>query len=279
MITKKEFSNGFEYIEIKNDSASAKIALQGAHIFEYIPDGDKPILWVSKISDFEYNKAIRGGIPICWPWFSKHPTQERFPQHGFARTSMFELTQSIDVDSNTTQITLQLQNSTSTLEMFAYRFELEVKITLSEKLVIELVTKNLDTQPFKITQALHSYFDVSDISDVIIKGLDKKPYFDALTSKERVQEGDIIFREEVDRVYQDVDGTITLQDQHRVVDIKNEGSSSVIVWNPWIEKCSRMSGMKNDAYKTFVCIESANAMSDFRELQPQQTHILKATIH
>lgn len=277
MTVHKKLANGFAYIEVKNSSAEAKIALQGAHIFHYKRVGEEPILWLSEVSDFEAGKAIRGGIPVCWPWFGFNE-DKNLPQHGFARTALWEFVRSDEVDEKTSSITLRLTHSDETLKMWPYKFELELKITISNRLSMELKTTNLDDKSFTITQALHTYFSVSHISEVTIKGLDKKPYLDALTWKNELQKGDITFNQEVDRVYQEVDDEIILSDKNRVIHVKNENSSSVVVWNPWIEKCSRMSAMKKNAYENMLCIESANAFIDARFLQPQETHILKAVI-
>lgn len=264
------------YIEVHNNSASAKIALQGAHIFHYSRKDEKPILWLSEVSDFEVGKAIRGGVPICWPSFGMNNPD--LPQHGFARTSEFKHLATNEIDANTTEVILILKSSEETLKLWPYKFELEFKVTVSDKLTMELTTKNLDAKAFKITQALHTYFSISHISDARAKGLDKKPYLDALTSEQLTQNGDIIFEEEVDRVYQEVDAEILLKDKDRTIHIKNEGSSSVVVWNPWIQKCKRMSAMRDEAYNDFVCIESANALDDFRLVESGKTHTLKATI-
>ena len=155
---------------------------------------------------------------------------------------------------------------------------MELFITISDKLTLELKTTNLDTKAFEITQALHTYFDVSHISHVEIDGLDNKPYLDALTWKKELQKGVVTFDKEVDRVYQEVDEQIILKDKNRTLHVENDGSSSVVVWNPWIEKCSRMSAMKKNAYESFVCIESANAFDDARVIKPNESHSLKVTI-
>ncbi|RLA71677.1 MAG: D-hexose-6-phosphate mutarotase, partial [Epsilonproteobacteria bacterium] len=153
-----------KYIEIKNSLASAKIALQGAHIFHYARKSEEPILWLSERSDFENGKAIRGGVPICWPSFGTNNPD--LPQHGFARTSLFKHIETKEIDKDTTQVTLRLRHSNETLKLWAYKFELELKVTVSDSLTMELTTTNLDTKAFKITQALHSYFSVSNISDI-----------------------------------------------------------------------------------------------------------------
>ena len=272
----KKLFNGFEYLEIQNASATAKIALQGAHIFEYKRKGEEDLLWLSEISDFELGKAIRGGVPICWPSFGLNIPE--LPQHGFARTSLFESVSREDIDAHTTEVQLRLRHSKESLKLWNYKFELVLKVTISEKLTIELTTTNLDEKEFKLTQALHSYFQLSDISNAVLVGLDKKPCFDALTDKTDIQNGEITFNREFDKVFQKIDDELILKDEEKTISIISEGSSSVVVWNPWIDKCKRMSAMKDDAYKEFVCIESANAFEDFVILKPNQSHTLKATI-
>lgn len=276
MIEFKKFENGFEYLEVNNDSASAKIAFQGAHLFHYKRKGKEPLLWLSSENNFELGHAIRGGVPICWPSFGMNNPE--LPQHGFARVFMWKFIDSKEIDKRTTQIHLRLQNSKESKKLWAYKFCLDLKVSVSDKLIIELTTINNDDKPFKITQALHTYFKVSNISNIAIKGLLKKPFLDAVTNKQHKQEGDIVFNKETDRVYQKVDGEILLMDENRIISIKNEGSASVVVWNPWMEKCKRMSAMSDEAYKEFVCIESANAFEDFKVVEPQKSHLLKATI-
>lgn len=276
MIRHKKLENGFPYIEISNKSATAKIALQGAHIFEYTKNSQKPTLWLSKTSKFELGESIRGGIPVCWPWFGQ---AKELPQHGFARTSMWECSNTNDIDENNTEVALKLSHSKQSLKLWPYKFELELHIIISDTLTLELKTTNIDDKKFSITQALHTYFSISHISDVEIKGLNNKPYLDALRMKNKRQEGVISFDGEVDRVYQEVDSEICLKDKKRTIKIKNSGSSSVVVWNPWIDKCMRMSAMMDSAYENMVCIESANAFEDKRVIEPNESHTLKATIY
>lgn len=273
----KMLSNEIEYIEIKNENATAKIALQGAHVFEYKRSGEDDLLWLSEVSDFERGKAIRGGVPICWPSFGANNPE--LPQHGFARTSLFELISSSEIDTKTTEVELRLRHTQESLKVWNYKFDLLLKVTITDKLMMELKTINTDEKEFKLTQAFHSYFKVSDISNAVVKGLDKKLCFDTLTNRNFVQEGDIIFNQEFDKVYQKVDNEIILNDKEKTIHIENEGSSSIVVWNPWIDKCKRMSAMKNEAYKEFVCIESANAFEDFKVIKPKESHTLKAIIY
>ena len=273
MITHHKLENGFEYIEVQNSLAQAKIALQGAHIFEFKSKHD--LLWLSESSPFEHGKAIRGGIPLCWPSFGDN--NPSLAQHGFARTSMFELINTDETQEGITKLTLRLKDSESSLAIWDYHFELNLMITISDTLTLELQTINKETKPFTLTQAFHTYFNISDIADVKVSGLEEKPYFDALDKKTKHQDGVITFDKEFDCVYQEVNKTISLKDKYAEVQIVAKGSASTVVWNPWIKKTARMSGMKKDAYKEFVCIETANAYEDFKILNPKESHTLKVT--
>jgi len=276
MIQVKSFENGFKYIEVTNDIASAKIALQGAHIYEYKCKGKDDILWLSETSSFEDGTAIRGGIPICWPRFGS--LDESLPAHGFSRTSKFELLGAQEISRTLTEVTLLLKDTKESRALWDVAFELEVIFRVGETLKVEMKTINRDKKEFMITQALHTYFSVSSIADVKIFGLEEKPFLDTLKDEESSEKKEISIDAECDRVYQDVDRDIVLKDKNRTIILKAEGSSSAIVWNPWIEKGSRMSGMRADAYREFVCIETANAFNDFRLIKPQESHTLSVIL-
>lgn len=275
MITEKEHADGFKYLEISNNSASAKVALQGGHLFHYQQQGKNPLLWLSDKSSFKSGKAIRGGIPICWPWFGKHNTNSSLPQHGFARTAHFKLIKSHEPDENSTELLLQLESSNNTLTLWPYRFKLLLHVTIGKTLIVSLTTRNCDTKSFSITSALHSYFEVSNIENVSVQGLDKSEYWDALTDETGIQEGDIHISEEFDRVYQKTEQTIQLHDTERTIEITSKGSASAVVWNPWIDKAKTMADMEQNAHKTMLCIETANALEDVRTVAPNEEHTLK----
>ncbi len=275
MIEHKKFANGFEYIEVSNVVSSAKIALQGAHIFEY-KRGVEDLIWLSEASDFEEGKAIRGGVPLCWPRFGS--IDKTLPQHGFARTEMFEFVSSKEIDEKTTETVFRLSENENTLSIWNQKFILELKVVVSDKLTMELTSTNTDEKSYMITQALHSYLPVSHISHALVKGLDTKPYVDAVDGKTKLQRGDIVFNSEVNRVYQDVKDEVLLVDKNRNIRVKNSGSNSVVVWNPAKENCKKMSAFNHDSYETFVCIESSNAFDDFITLEPNTSHTLKAVI-
>jgi len=269
----KYLENGFAYLHIINDVMEAKIALQGAHLFSFKHE-NKELLWVSDASEFTQSKAIRGGIPICWPSFGNNNPE--LPQHGFARTAMWELAESLSLTNESTKIVLRLVNGDDFYDIWNYKSEVQITFILGKTLNIQITTTNQDTKPFELTQALHTYFFVSDIKAVKITGLEDKPYFNALANKYYTSKDSITFDGEVDAVFQEVDKPIKLIDKEQSVKIINRGSNSVVVWNPWIEKGAKMSGMNRDDYRKFVCIESANAYEDKRTLQPKESHTLEA---
>jgi len=271
----KAFPNGFKYIEITNASASAKIALQGAHIYEYKRQDKPDILWLSDSSAFENGVAIRGGIPICWPRFGV--LDKSMPAHGFSRTSLFELKDVKVIDAKTTELILVLKDSPQSRQIWDYKFELEVAFRIGEKLEVSMSTKNCDRKEFMITEALHTYFSVGDISDVTISGLENYEFLDTLDGSRGSEKSAIEIDSEYDRVYQGRAERIVLKDTNKRVTITSEGSNSTVVWNPWIEKGSRMSGMRADDYKKFVCIESANAFEDTIFLKEGESYTLRAS--
>lgn len=276
MITHKQFDNGFKYIEIENKQAEAKIALQGAHLFHYKVKDKPSLLWLSQAAYFEAGKAIRGGIPVCFPWFGKNKDDPSLPQHGFARTQVWTVVLEEETDEGTTHIQLQLKSNAYTLTQWAYLFDVTLDITIGHALSIALSVTNTDTKPFEISTALHTYFSVSDIDNVSIKGLENRTYYDALEEKISIQDGDIFIQEEVDRVYSNPSETITLLDGDAKINLQQEGSNSLVVWNPWIEKSKQMADMTEDGYRTMVCLETSNAREDARVLKPNESHVLRA---
>jgi glucose-6-phosphate 1-epimerase len=272
----KSFDNGFEYLEIKNSSCQAKIALQGAHIFEYKQNAKENLLWLSDKSHFEKDKAIRGGIPLCWPRFGN--LDKTLPQHGFARIFKFDIVDIEEIDEFLTKIHFRLKDTPQSMKIWNYKFELDLVFELSDSLKISMKTKNLDIKEFSLTQAFHTYFNISNISNIKIEGLQNKPFLDTLKDEIKREKDAIKIDEEIDRVYQEVDKDIILKDKNTELKISSEGCLSAIVWNPWIDKCTRMSAMSKNAYKEFVCIENANAFDDIRVLKAGDSHTISISL-
>ncbi|RUM65847.1 MAG: D-hexose-6-phosphate mutarotase [Sulfurimonas sp.] len=200
------------------------------------------------------------------------------PQHGFARTALFEWIDSHETD-HATSLTFRLKSSQKYRELFPYAFELTYSVIVAEELRLELTTYNGDEATFLLTQALHSYFAVSDISKIHVSGLEGCRYIDYVNAqRQERQQGTVKIVQEVDRVYEEVTSPVELYDGVRCISVTNEGSRSVVVWNPWREKCARMRAMEPTSYRTMLCIESANAGNDVRHIDPGESHTLTAVI-
>ncbi len=282
MYTEVTSDNGFVTIMLSNSAAKAKIALQGAHIFDYTREGEAPLLWLSPKAVFERGKAIRGGIPLCWPWFGKHPEHSEWPQHGFARTAMWKLENVTEPNDRTSIVTLSLDHAEASKQpYFPYRFRLTLEISVGEILTLSLTTENLDQTPFTITEALHSYFHVGAIDAVTINGLEDVSYTDALDHMHHDASGaPLIVEEEVDRVYTDTEEHVLIRDgsYQRSIVIGKSGSRSTVVWNPWTEKAAAMTDFEDEGYRSMVCIETANALDNSVTIAPGTSHTIRQVI-
>lgn len=276
MIEKKILANGFKYIEVRNKKAEAKIALQGAHIFHFQARGRPSLLWLSTLSAFEKGTAIRGGVPICFPWFGKAKKTASLPQHGFARTAMWELLKQHEPDENTTELTLVLCSSATTKKLWDYDFELRLKIVITSELQISLCVHNKDIRTFEISTALHSYFNVSNIHNVHLNGLDGCAYYDDLLQKESKQVSNLTIDKEVDRYYWGIYEPVSLVDENFTIALEQKGTNTMVVWNPWTEK--KMQDMSNDAYRQMLCLETAQRGSDAAIVAPDESCTISVSI-
>ena len=265
--------NELEYIEVSNKLSSIKIALQGAHIFDFRVKGQEPLLFLSDTSHFKVGKAIRGGVPICWPWFGTHASDSSLPNHGFARTSLWTHAKTEEIDKSHTKIILELKSSEETLKLWPHNFELQLEILMSDRLELSLITNNTGSEPFVITQALHTYLLIEDITTVCIEGLDRTKYYDKLTDTyNNPQKGKLCFGSEIDRVYENVIKPLTVKD----VEIQTIGSNTVVVWNPGMDFKNNFSDLSD--YRTMLCIESANTLNDAVTVEAEGSYLLKSIL-
>jgi len=279
MIEKKRLTNGFEYIEIENSYAKAKIALQGAHLFYYKNNASSsPLMWTSNSTFFEEGKAIRGGVPICFPWFGKLKEKPELPQHGFARVSPWEVVAQEEKEDGSTVVRLELINNKKHFSVWGYLFKLQLEIVVAKSLEMRLMIENLDVKSFEISTAFHSYFSVSDVTRVEIKGLENRRYYDALDGKLYEQKMKFQVDKEIDRVYFNSKNPLDLMDTHRTITLTSKGSNSLVVWNPWVEKSHQMKDMCDDGYKNMLCLETGNVMEDRVIVEPKKKHLLELMV-
>jgi len=253
-------------VEVKNEFSSALISLQGAHVLSWKPVGEDDVIWLSSDAKFAIGKSVRGGIPICWPWFGAHASNNAFPAHGYARTVTWHVKNTEALASGETQITFQLdtqQLDHSLLEMWPQATVAEYTLTIGKTLTMELTTWNNSETAMTIGQALHTYFNINDVRETRITGLEGKPYLDKTDGfKRKMQTGPVIISDEVDRVYLDTADDVVIDDSQRKIIITKEGSHSTVVWNPWKTVADKMGDLGEDGYLKMVCVESANAAED-----------------
>jgi D-hexose-6-phosphate mutarotase len=266
-------------VKISNAHATAEIALHGGHIMSYIPVDEKPVLWMSDSSWFLPEKPIRGGIPVCWPWFGGHPDDKNLPSHGFARISDWhvEMTEKVN---DATRIVLKLTQENIAKNMPQFPFELRLDFMIGADLQVALGIKNNGTENLSFTAALHTYFNISEISKIKITGLEQCRFLDTLDHTYKIQTGAITFSEETDRVYLETDSQCIIHDPGfgRRIKVAKSGSNSTVIWNPWIDKSKRMPDFGDNEYLNMACIETTNAENDRRTIHPGERHILKTII-
>ena len=283
-ITAMDFS-GLPGWRLRFGSAQLDICQQGGQILSYFADIEQPpLIWLSDCAEYLRGQGVRGGVPVCWPWFGdiqRNPlavqkmTTVGAPFHGLARTLDWQLIHS-SAAKNGVQLSLQLDASQG-LSAWPHAAILQLHIELGERLTIRLDNHNLCSEPLAISQALHTYFAVSDIRKVTVQGLAGCPYHETLEQwQPREQIGDLSFSGETDRVYLDVPTHLQIVDQgwQRRIHLRTQGSESAIVWNPWIAKAQTLSGFSNDAWQQMLCIENANVLADHLLLAPNQRHSL-----
>lgn len=228
-------------------------------------------MFVSENAYFQEGKAIKGGIPICWPWFGADPADPEHPDHGFARNNYWTISSVNMLPSGDTKIKLEFIDSENTKKIWPYAFYLSLEIVIGNTLSLELCTRNTGNQPFTITEALHTYFNVGDATQVQVFGLEHAEYLNKVENYVEVcQVAAIALTSETDRIYTDIKHDLTLVDPafKRKIKISSSGNKNVVVWNPWVKRSAEISDLDNDDYKHFICIEIANAASDTVEIQP-----------
>lgn len=271
-------TNGLSYINIDNDLATAKIALQGGHLMHWQPKKEKhPVLWLSSKARYEEGRSIRGGVPICWPWFGAHTTDSTLCPHGFARVILWELVSTETLAKGATRLVLHMLETEETRRQLSYPYMLTMTITIGATLKIDLSTENQADHPFMIGEAFHAYFNVSDIEKVKVKGLDDTLYSDKVYKYERrMQSGDIEFKSEFDRVYLNTGSDCKIEDLglNRTIRVAKSKSLSTIIWNPWEEKAAQMSDMGENEWRNMICVETANALDNVVVISPGKTHTM-----
>ena len=267
---------------VSSQAAEAEIYLQGAHVARWTPRGQRPVLFLSSKSLFTPGKAIRGGVPVIFPWFGPRAEGKPGPDHGFARITEWALEGTKLRNNGDVEITLALAPNGSA-HTFGYdEFALRFRVTVGSDLQMELEVLNYGKAPFVYEEALHAYFAVGDVRQASVSGLEGTLYIDKTDGFKRKQLGSEALRiaKETDQVHLNTNTTSVIHDPawNRRLIVEKSGSETTVIWNPWIDKAKGMSDMAPDEWQEMICVETANAADNALRLAAGGSHKLTASI-
>jgi D-hexose-6-phosphate mutarotase len=276
-----EGNGGLTKVSISNVAGSAEVYLHGAHVTHFQPRGLQPVLWMSSTSAFKSDKAIRGGVPICWPWFGANPTDPKLPMHGFARVNEWAVESTNHASVDRTSITLRLEPNESIRKLWPHDFVARYTVTVGAALELELEATNRDKSGMLIAEALHTYFLISDIEKITLGGLTGTSYFDKVANARKLEERDPVkLTGETDNVYLNTRTAVAINDPEmkRKIRVEKSGSSSTVVWNPFEAKATTMADIGAGEWRKFVCVEAVNALQNTVTVAPGATHKIGTTL-
>ncbi|WP_411381825.1 D-hexose-6-phosphate mutarotase [Pseudomonas sp. MPB26] len=276
---------------IRHNGAELRVAQQGAHIFSYQRDSEQPLIWPNPAAVFKKGKGIRTGVPLCWPWFgvfdrnpqsvkSMRQSDQPAGAHGFARTALWELA-ATEFEGEALRVDLVLPVPAGGFPGWPHLVSLKLSLLLDDQLHIRLTSHNHGTDTVTFSQALHTYFAVSDVRNVQVEGLDGATYIDTADGwTQKQQSGLLHFTAETDRIYLDTPAQLTIVDKdwRRRIQLTAEGSKSTVIWNPWTERAKALDDMADEGWRGMLCIETANVLDDAVSLAPGESHTLGVSI-
>jgi glucose-6-phosphate 1-epimerase len=273
---------GLARARVSGARADAEVYLQGGHVTRWRPHGTAPVLFLSGRATYAPGKAIRGGVPLIFPWFGPHATDRRAPMHGFARSRPWRLATSGLSAGGAVFLELALQDDEASRAAWPWPFSLRYRVTVGDVLHLELEIANTSPGPFTFEAALHTYLAVGDIEAVTITGLEDTPYIDkvdAMTRK-RHDAGPLRLTGETDRVFLGTTRRCVVTDPAlgRRLSVDKTGSASTVVWNPWAAKAAEIADLEPEGWRRMVCVETANAADDAVTLAADARHLMSATI-
>lgn len=272
---------GFPCVRLTCAFGTAEISLYGAHLLNWTPTGAKPVIFMSKDAIFFPGKAIRGGIPICWPWFGACKENPANPAHGFARISFWNLYNVANYPDGRKEASFILKSDEQTKKYWNHDFEAILTVTIGWELTIKLTITNTGKELLNYTEALHTYFNVGDASQTRLHGLENTTYLDATDAFTPKSETDsFVIDGKFDRVYQEHIAPVEIEDvaNNRTLLVTKKGSLTTVVWNPGEQDAKSMKDFGDEEFRNMVCVEAANAWGSQICLLPGETHTTSQTI-
>jgi glucose-6-phosphate 1-epimerase len=278
-----EASGALPHLAVAGLEASAQVFLHGAHLTLWTPaHASAPVLWLSTHSFYRADKGIRGGVPICFPWFGPHGSDKTAPAHGFARLVDWTLTEATESGDGTVMLSFVLDTTDVRSALWPHHCRAAYRLTIGSLLTMTLDVENRDLEPFTFEEALHTYLSIHDIADISITGLEGTEYLDKVEGFARKRQGNdaIRFSGETDRVYVDTEATCRIADpaRSRTIVVAKSGSRSTVVWNPGADKARTFPDMAGDEWRHMVCVETANVGAAAVRLAPGDAHTMQAVV-
>ena len=254
---------------IANKFCKGAVTLFGAHILSYVPEGKEDVLWVSQKSIFAPPKGIRGGIPLCWPWFGPDPA----PTHGVARIQFWQLKDAAVLADGSDSLTFELSVTDP------HPLKVSMTVNFGAKLTVSMTTVNTGSTAYKLGDAIHTYFNIGEITQTTIRGLGGAFTENRVNNTDFTAQDAFGFEAETDNIYHS-EAAVTIDDpvKKRKILVEKENSRTTVVWNPWIAKSQRMADFGDEEYHTMVCVEAANCSVDRIDLAPGASHTLTQKI-
>ncbi len=253
-------AQGLVKLIVCSHHSTGVIHLQGAHVTSFVPKNRKEFLWLSPLAKYKKGKPIRGGIPICWPWFGAHPSDPSLPQHGFARTSIFEIDKITDLNDGSVTVQLSLQVRGDYLKFGVLSFYLKVQINVGVSLTVTMTSVIDNGYSIPWSEAIHSYLAVDDIQNTSLFGLRDTRYYNQLSGQVECQLDDsVYFDQEIDRIYKQPSNLLTVIYKNKnLLKIQQSGSDATVIWNPWVNKAKLIQDFPDQGYQNMLCVEAAN---------------------
>jgi glucose-6-phosphate 1-epimerase len=272
--------SGLIYAEITTPQAKATVYLQGAHLAHWQPAGQKPVLFLSRKSDFAPGKPIRGGVPLAFPWFAARHDGKTGPSHGFARIQNWTLSFAA-VAGDDLHLTFTLGPTEMSRSLGYDHFHLAFQLTIGRTLTMQLTVANDAEAPLVFEEAMHTYYSVVDIHEVSVDGLDGTHYLDKVDNfQEKVQHGPVKITATTDRVYLNTAATCVIHDDagKRRITVAKTNSNTTVVWNPWEDGVLKIADLDPSEWHEYIAVETVNAAADTVTLAPGKTHTMQAHI-
>ncbi len=273
-------NGGLAKVVVTTPEAAGEMYLHGGHVTSWKPKDASEVLYLSPNSLFQDGRAIRGGVPVCFPWFGDKADDPAAPAHGFVRTKEWQL-ESIEAAGQDVVVSMSTQSDDDTRKWWPFDFRLVCRATFGCELKLELIVTNTGSSEFTFEEALHAYFAVESAESAFVRGLNATRYIDKTDKRiEKMQTDDVRFSAETDRVYLDTTSELQLFDpsDERSIRVQKQNSRTTVVWNPWSEKSVALKDLGAEQWKSFVCIEASNVAPLALQLKPGDSHSMAAVI-